>query len=254
VVLTVADSEGNVIRRVTGETGKGFHQLAWDLRYPAPDPIRIGEEPEFSPWESPPAGPLAASGEYQVTLSQRVEGEWKDLSGPKTFKLKPMFTDGLVSTDQQARLAFELEAAELYRAVSGADQAAAEVTAELDHLLAALPATPAADEALAQQARALRTRLQGRQLRLNGDSTRSSRYVPVPLSLTGRIGFIIGGYWNSQAAVPQGYRDSLAIARSDYTEARQQLEQIVTDVDALGQAAEALGAPWTPGRLPVLRQ
>lgn len=254
VVLTVTDSAGNVIRRIRGETSKGFHRLAWDLRYPAPDPINISEEPEFAPWQSPPAGPLAVPGDYQVILSKRVLGEWQDLAGPQSFTLKPVFTGGLVTDDQQARLDFELAAAELYRAVSGADRAAAEVELRLDHLLAALPATPAADEALAQQARALKTRLQDLQVLLNGDSTRSSRYTPVPLSLTGRIGFIIGGYWSSQAAVPQGYRDSLAIASTDYTKAVQQLEQIAVDVDALGKAAEALGAPWTPGRLPVLRQ
>jgi len=254
VVLTVSDKAGNVIRRIEGESSQGFHRLAWDLRYPAPDPIDITAEPEIAPWERPPAGPLAAPGEYQVNLSKRVLGEWVEVAGPQSFALKPMFTGGLVTDDEQARLEFELEAAELYRAVSGADRAVAEVTVQLDNLLAALPETPAADEALAQQARAIRTRLQDLQVLLNGDTTLSSRYSPVPLSLTGRIGFIIGGYWNSQAAVPQGYRDSLAIAHSDYTTAVQQLQQIATEIEELGKAAETLGAPWTPGRLPVLRQ
>ncbi|HET6564415.1 MAG TPA: hypothetical protein VFG52_03285, partial [Xanthomonadales bacterium] len=254
VVLTVTDSEGNVVRRVDGKSAKGFHRVAWDLRYPAPDPVTIGEQPERSPWERIPAGPLAVPGEYQVTLSKRVLGEWQDLAGPHAFTLKPMYTGGLVTTDQQARLKFEMEAAELYRAVSGTDKAAAEVASQLDHLLAALPATPAADEALAQQARALKTRLQDLQVLLNGDQTRSGRYVPVPLSLTSRIGFIIGGYWESQAAVPQGYRDSLAIARAEYVEAEQQLQQLAAETAELGLKAEALGAPWTPGRLPRLRQ
>jgi len=254
IMLTVTDSAGNVIRRVSGPTAKGFHRVAWDLRYPAPDPISIAEEPEFSPWESPPAGPLAVPGEYQVRLSQRVLGVWQDLSGPQGFNLKPMFTGGLVADDQQARLRFELEAAELFRAVSGADRAAGEMASQLDHLLAALQETPAAVEAPAQQARALKTRLQDLQVLLNGDSTVSSRYEPVPLSLTGRIGYISGGYWDSQSRVPQGYRDSLAIANTDYTTAVQQLQQIAADVTALGEEAEALGAPWTPGRLPALRQ
>jgi hypothetical protein len=151
-------------------------------------------------------------------------------------------------------LRFELEAAELFRAVSGADRSAAELASQLDHLLAALPETPAADEALTLQASTLKTRLQELQVLLNGNNTVSSRYEPVPLSLTGRIGYIIGGYWDSQAAVPQGYRDSLAIAHADYASAVQQLQQLATDVAALAAEAEALGAPWTPGRLPVLRQ
>jgi photosystem II stability/assembly factor-like uncharacterized protein len=254
VVLTVKDAEGQVIRRIKGETGKGFHRIAWDLRYPAPDPINITSEPEFAPWQSPPSGPLATPGEYQVSLSQRVQGEWKDLAGPQVFVLKPLFSGGLVADDQQARLKFELEAAELYRAVSGADRATQEVESQLDHLMAALQETPAAGEDLAQQARALKARLQDLHVVLNGDTTISSRYEPVPLSLTGRIGYIIGGYWNSQAAVPQGYRDSLAIAEADYAAAIKELEEIAAGVAGLGTAAEALGAPWTPGRLPQLRQ
>jgi hypothetical protein len=123
----------------------------------------------------------------------------------------------------------------------------------LDHLLAALPETPAADEALAQRARALKAQLQDLHVLLSGDSTLASRYEPVQLSLTGRIGYIIGGYRNSQSAVPQGYRDSLAVAASDYATVAGQLKQIAIEVDALGNEAEALGAPWTPGRLPTLR-
>ncbi len=253
VWLTVTDANGKVVRRIEGEAGKGFHRVAWDLRYPAPDPVSIGETPEFAPWEGQPAGPLAIAGEYRVTLSRRLESEWQDLAGPQPFRLKSLHTGGLVSDDQQARLAFELEAAGLYRAVMGADRAAVEVTSQLDHLLAALPLTPAADEALAQQARALRTRLQDLQVSLNGDSTLSSRYVNVPLSLTGRIGFILGGGWDSQAAVPQGYRDSLAVAHSEFAGLQQELRQIAADVEALGVEAGKLGAPWTPGRLPSLQ-
>jgi hypothetical protein len=224
------------------------------MRYAAPHPVELNASAEFMPWQSPPAGPLAAPGTYQVSLSQRVLGEWKQLSEPQAFSLKPMFTGGLVAADQQARLAFELEAAELFRAVSGADRAAGELTNQLDHLFAALKETPGADEEIAQKARALKTGLQELQVLLNGDSSLSNRYEPVPLSLTGRIGYIIGGYWDSQAAVPQGYRDSLEIANADYAVAVEQLQLIAADVAALGAEAEALGAPWTPGRLPAPQQ
>ena len=38
VVLTVTDDAGNVVRRLTGPAGAGFHRVAWDLRYPPADP------------------------------------------------------------------------------------------------------------------------------------------------------------------------------------------------------------------------
>jgi photosystem II stability/assembly factor-like uncharacterized protein len=254
VVLTVSDAEGNVIRRVAGDSGKGFHRVAWDMRYPAVEPVNITTEPEFLPWQSPPTGPLAVPGEYQVRLSQRVLGEWKDLSGPQSFSLKPLFTGGLVADDQQARLRFELKAAELYRKVSGADRATAELESQVDHLLVAIAEAPAASEALAQRVRSAKVGLQDLRVLLSGDSTVSSRYEPVPLSLTGRIAFVIGGGWDSQAAVPAGYGDSLAIAEEQYTKVHAQLNELAAQVEALGSEAEALGAPWTPGRLPGLSQ
>src|SRR5262249_20227671 len=37
VLLTVTDEAGQVVKRITGSTGAGFHRVAWDLRYPASD-------------------------------------------------------------------------------------------------------------------------------------------------------------------------------------------------------------------------
>ncbi len=92
--------------------------------------------------------------------------------------------------------------------------------------------------------------MQDLQVSLNGDATRASRYEPVPLSLTSRIGFIIGGSWDSQAAVTPNYRDSLAVAKSELQTILQQLRAISGDLQQLEASLESDGAPWTPGRLP----
>lgn len=41
--FVVKDSNGDVVRRVTAPTRKGLHRVAWDLRYPAPDPVDFEE-------------------------------------------------------------------------------------------------------------------------------------------------------------------------------------------------------------------
>ncbi len=41
--IIVKDSEGNTVRRVNGPTAKGFNRVAWDLRHPAPDSLRIDQ-------------------------------------------------------------------------------------------------------------------------------------------------------------------------------------------------------------------
>ncbi len=250
MTLTVRDSEGKVVQRIDGPAEKGFHRVAWDMRYPAPDPINLEASTDLAPWESPPQGPMALPGNYSVTLSKRVEGELVDISGSQSFALKPLYSGGLVAENRQAVLDFQMQTAELYRAVTGANKAADEIQNRMDHLVAAVEATPAASEAQAQAVRTLNTRMQDLQVKLNGDSAVANRAEPVPMSLTTRIGNIVGGSWGSQSPVTGNYRDSYAIAAQQFPEILEELKSISTDLSRLEDELQAEGAPWTPGRLP----
>ena len=92
--------------------------------------------------------------------------------------------------------------------------------------------------------------MQDLKVRFNGDSTIASRAEPVPLSITGRINFIVGGHWNSQSDVTDNYRDSLAIAEQQFRQALAELQAIASDLAKVEAELQAEGAPWTPGRIP----
>jgi photosystem II stability/assembly factor-like uncharacterized protein len=250
VTLTVRDAAGKVIQRIDAPAGKGFHRVAWNLRYPAPDPVELTPKTEFYPWESPPQGPLAVPGKYTVTLSKRVEGELVDLSSPRSFVLKPMFEGGLVTSDRQALLDFEMQSADLYRAVMGANKARGEIQARIDHLLKAAVETPSSSEEQAQTLRALNSRMQDLAVTFDGDSTIARRQEPVPMSLTDRISFIVSGHWDSESAVTENYRNSYLVADQQLRSAIAKLHAIEADLVKVEAGLQAEGAPWTPGRIP----
>ena len=250
IVLTVRDADGEVVRRVAGEGEKGFHRVAWDLRYPAPDPVNLNPRTDYAPWESPPQGPLARPGEYSVTLSQRVRGAWTDLTGPQTFAVKPLHTGGLVTDDREALLAFQMQTDALYRAVTGAGKAAAELQQRIDHLLRAVTDTTRASEEQAGAVRALNARLQDFEVKLNGDATLSSRNEPAPMPISGRVGWLVFGHWDSQSRVTGNYRDSYTIAEAQFSDALTELKSIAADLEAVEAGLQDIGAPWTPGRIP----
>ena len=129
VTLTVRDSAGEVVRRLDGPAAKGFHRVAWNMRYPAPDPVRLEADAGRSPWENDPAGPMVLPGRYTVSLAKRVEGRYQEIAEPQTVVLKPMFSGGLVTDDRAGLLEFQQKSAELHRAVLGADRAAGEIEA-----------------------------------------------------------------------------------------------------------------------------
>jgi len=250
VTLTVRDASGNVMQRIDAPAGKGFHRVAWNMRYPAPDPVELNPESDFSPWASPPQGPLALPGNYTVTLSKRVEGELVDLSSPQSFALKALYEGGLVTDDRQALIDFEMQSNDLYRAILGGDKARGEIQDRIDHLLKAAMETPSSSEAQAQALRALNTRMQDLKVRFDGDSTISSRAEPVPMPMTTRIGNIVGGHWDSESAVTENYRNSYRIAEQQFRQALVELKAIAADLAVVEAALQAEGAPWTPGRIP----
>jgi hypothetical protein len=183
-------------------------------------------------------------------LSKRVEGAWEDLTDAETVQIKPLFEDGLVTGDRAALLEFQQQAASLYRAISGAGEAAVEIQSRIDHLTAAIRETPGTTETDAQAVRALRGRMQDIELQLNGDQTITSRNEAAPMSIAARVGNIVDGMWDSQSGVTGTFRDSYAIADAQFTGLVADLKAVANDLDGLETRLEAEGAPWTPGRIP----
>lgn len=250
MTLTVLDASGNVIQRIDAPAGKGFHRVAWNMRYPAPDPVELNPDTDFAPWEGPPQGPMALPGQYTVTMSKRVEGQPVDISSSRSFTLKPLFEGGLVTDDRQALLDFEMQSNDLYRAIMGANKARSEIQGRIDHLLKAAADTPSSSEEQAQALRALNTRMQDLKVRFSGDSTVAGRAESAPMSLNSRINNIVGGHWDSQSAVTGNYRDSYMIAEQQFRQALTELNAIASDLAEVEAALQAEGAPWTPGRIP----
>jgi hypothetical protein len=250
ITLTVRDASGDVMQRIAAPAGKGFHRVAWNMRYPAPDPVNLKPETDLAPWMSPPQGPLALPGTYSVSMSKRVGGELVDIASPQPFTLKPLFEGGLVTADRQELLDFQMQSNDLYRAISGANKARGEIQGRIDHLMKALQDTPASSEQQAQTLRVLNARMQDLKVKFSGDSTISSRAEKVPMSLTSRINSIVGGHWDSQSAPTGNYRDSYEIAEQQFSEALAELQTIAADLAEFEAAVQAEGAPWTPGRIP----
>ena len=62
VLFTISDASGNVVRRMTAPAGKGFHRVAWDLRFPETDAVTSLEEEQGFGRDA--GGPLVEPGRY----------------------------------------------------------------------------------------------------------------------------------------------------------------------------------------------
>ena len=250
VLLTVADEDGNVVRRLAGPVTAGFSRVAWDLRYPQVEPTSL-TPPDIDPWDRLPAGPLAAPGRYTVSIAKRVGGVVTPLGAPQTFAAIPLGTASLPPADRKALLAFEEKTGRLQRAVLGAVKAAAEAQTRIDHLKKALTEAGGADPKLPVALRAIEARLKDLQIELSGDSALSSRNEPTPPSIADRVQTIVGGHWDATSAPTATHRRNYDIAAQQFAPVLSKLRALsLVDLKKLEDDAEAAGAPWTPGRVP----
>jgi photosystem II stability/assembly factor-like uncharacterized protein len=254
IVLVVKDASGNIVRQVTGETTKGLHRTAWDLRWPATDPVNLTPPETLPYWMSPPRGPLAAPGDYSVTLAKRQDGKLTELAGPESFTVKPLVMSPETSSNPEAVTAFQRKAGELYRSVHVAARLAGEMNDRIAHLKVAVSETPRASEAEARALRSLEARLADILVKLEGDGAVASRNEPVPWSVGQRASIVYQWLLDSRADVPGLYEESYAIAAEQFAALVSDLNVLGKDLDALEDRLELLGAPWTPGRSPQWRQ
>ncbi|MEL6186617.1 MAG: hypothetical protein AAFU79_18515, partial [Myxococcota bacterium] len=87
---------------------------------------------------------------------------------------------------------------------------------------------------------------------LVGERTRRSRNEPAPWSISQRLGSIVYGHWHSQAEATATHQQAFAIAKKDLAAALTKLKAVHGQLSSLEKELEAMGAPWTPSRIPSL--
>jgi photosystem II stability/assembly factor-like uncharacterized protein len=250
MVLTVSDAQGNVVRRLTGPVDAGFQRVAWDLRYPDPEPAAL-QKRQRGEFESNGGGPLARPGTYTVALARRAGGVLTPLGQPQTFTVEALAGATLPEGDRAATVEFQRQVSELSRSLQGAQRLLGEAQTRATLLAKALNDAPNATEAQAQAARALQKRLADLNEAFYGDAVKRGHNESVPPALVERVNQITDGAWEYTGPPTKTHRRNYEIADADFRKALATLQAIVTDLEALEAQAEAAGAPWTPGRMPV---
>ena len=255
VIVTVTDAAGQVVRRITGPVKAGFHRVVWDLRYPATNPARIKsatDEEENDLFAERIRGPLALPGNYTATLEKWVGGIVTPLAAPVTFSAEILGSASLPVTDRASILAFATRTASLQRAVLGSVELVKESQRRLNAMKVALVDTPAATTALLAQTLTLEQKLKDLDKQLTGDKILAKYQEPVPPSIVDRVGNIVGSLWSS-TSVPTGtQRQDYDYAAAEFAPLLNKLRVLVeNELRQLESQAEVLGAPWTPGRVPV---
>ena len=88
VVLSIADTRGEPVRRIDGPTTPGLHRVQWDLRRDPPS--KDEEEDQAGDKRSQRTGPLVEPGTYLITLTEIMDGEEAVLDRMQTIRVRSL--------------------------------------------------------------------------------------------------------------------------------------------------------------------
>ncbi len=243
--LTVRDSAGKVVRRLEGPVKKGFHRVAWDLRYPPTKALRVDEEVP----DEQPGGMLAAPGEYTVTLSKEVDGVTTELSQPVSSKVEQMREGALDGAEPQETVAFWQEIAEMQRKLSAATQALKNALKRVEALQTALSRATTAPGDLDRQLHALRQSLLELDEQLHGKRSKREIGEKHKPTVEDRLTVAKTGTINSTYGPTPTHARSLEIAQIQFRDLKAELERIRDkELPQLEKALQEAGAPWLEGQ------
>ncbi len=246
VLLLVRHVSGEPVRWVEGPARSGLHRVAWDLRRPAPDPIRLSSGGFRPPWATDPQGPLVAPGRYRVEPFLVTADGFHPLCDGQEFEVKPVPT-APTGTDFQAVADFQFQVSELAREMSGASVEMSQARERLRHMRAALVQTPRADPALFRRVDELVRLLDSFDLQLSGDWIRGRWNEATEPGIRGWLWNARS--WDTRQEPTATQRRSYEIAARDYAAFAAELQDLLdVHLVKLEEDLAAAGAPWTPGR------
>ncbi|MEO0471517.1 MAG: glycosyl hydrolase [Bacteroidota bacterium] len=245
-LLLVKDESGGPIRWLKGATQKGLHRVNWDLRWPAPNPVRLTKPAFQPPWAGNPQGPLAMPGTYSVELFIAHNGQLSSQGNPQTFQVKAV-PNLLEKPDFKALEIFQKESRELRRQISGAGRQLSEARGKLRHIKAALSETSGATAAHFTSFQKLQHDLMTLQRRLSGDPQRQKLEESSQPSISNRA-YHAANQWNTRQMPTQTNQENLEIASREYAQFAKDLKSFFEGLSDFEGELEKAGAPYTPGR------
>ena len=255
LTFTITDENGNEICRINKAPSSGINRINWDLRYRDNSPVE-GKE-KYDPFAASASGIPVMPGKYKVSMAITVRDTVKQLAGPVEFNAVILNNSSLPEPDRAAVSEFQKKVSELTRVMYGTDNYAEDLLKRTYALETALNAVPGTNTELRERIAKVAEQLEDIKLKFNNKSNRPSdeENPPAPVTLYNRLYKVAYAHYGSSGAPTQTQIDAYNILMSEFPPVYDQIKRIgETDLKELEKAVETLGAPATPGRLPVWKK
>jgi photosystem II stability/assembly factor-like uncharacterized protein len=249
LLFTIADEQGNVIRKIKTGIKKGVNRIVWDFRYNEVTPVTLEPFDTSVPWNEPDKGFMVVPGKYTVSLSKFEDSVFTELVPAQGFTCKQLNNFNISAQDKIALNEFNKKAADLTRRISGVDAWRKELVNKISYIKKAVFAAPTLPSGTYNNVLLVESNLEELNRKLNGDQLRGKYEGGVPTSIKERVELITGALWSTTSAPTATFIQTYDSATKGFEELAGSLKAIEVQIKELESVLEKNGAPYTPGRL-----
>ena len=217
IFLTITDDKGKVVRRVSSNKNKGYHEMYWDLR--TFSMANIDSENNYS-------GPLVPPGEYSVHLEKFENNKIEKLTESQSFNIIQI---GSKSTQEEReklysfQLNFDKLRSDVNKLVEKIDNAIAKLDSKINRSLNSMSKTNL------EETNRRRGDMMDLKMILTG--TRSLNYADVfsgsPPAVQRRLGNMSWELYNTTSKPTKTHEMTYKISKSKYDEVLKSFEEIM---------------------------
>ena len=236
VVLSIQDSQGNVINKISQKASQGSHRMAWNFSHF--NPYSISD----SPSRYRGGGALAKPGTYQASLSLVQNGEVTPLDGPISFEVKALREGVLKGVSHEEYNAYLTEITQVYKSISAVRDVLSESGKMHKAMVTALAQAKILPGTLEPKLEALKSDLTRVNQSISGSPSRREVGERNPAGIQSFLSNAMVGLRNSYGPTPL-HRKSLKIAKELLVQLRAEVKSIsevrIPEIEAALKAADA---------------
>ena len=236
VVLSIQDSQGNVINKISQKASQGSHRMAWNFSHF--NPYSISD----SPSRYRGGGALAKPGSYQASLSLVQNGEVTPLDGPISFEVKALREGVLKGISHEEYNAYLTEITQVYKSISAVRDVLSESGKMHKAMVTALAQAKILPGTLEPKLEALKLDLTRINQSISGSPSRREVGERNPAGIQSFLSNAMVGLRNSYGPTPL-HKKSLKIAKELLVQLRAEVKSIsevrIPEIEAALKAADA---------------
>ncbi|MDX1653122.1 MAG: glycosyl hydrolase [Brumimicrobium sp.] len=250
LIFTIKDAQGNPVRTLTTSAKEGMGEIVWDLRFPSPRPVVTDK---FNPAADDRPGWPVMPGDYTVSLQLWNNDTLTELVGPVSFKVKKLFKEDLTDEESKEVAEFDRKIHNMTKVSEAVNKALDESSKKVASMLQTMYSMEKIPTEEVEKARKLAKELENLKFRMEGVQPKASweEIPPAQIPISVRVSAVAYARYASTGKVTETEKTGYEIVKEELQPVIDQLEDLMKNqIPALESKMEAMGASWTPGRIP----